>query len=570
MKHLTHETFTDKWWINFSNPLPLNVEKSIQDSYLENESFLKESVFDQQAYLLPLSQSHFGKSYDFYQDCIFRYVKTNKVAFSIVQEDKYLENWTYEKIHQCVNYHVEEWTHDQVKPGDLIAIVGPPNIRYILALFTALRFGLKICYLPTNSPFLGKKQILNYLSEIKPQFITTEDASFVMDGMQSLAINEKGSDEKDHAPLSFSYPALSDLQIALSIQQQEEFTLAPLSAHTTYLYALRDALFTFNLMGHTSWATPLSCPIRTEPCSTFMNFLSGGTKVYVADENIKKNPLILEDARIHMIGISNDLYQLWKQCAGLPKRYLKCCYKNPVEIPYQAWKPFVQTNKIEKIPQFDLFMDNALGGAVLFSKPSLETFNAFLRPALGISWYLSELNESGQESLNGFGIFEIKEQTSLGNYTATQVENQLMLTGVIYPTKQGVTFPMEQVEKSVAELSFVEDCMLHPILQTGTALSHSFVLLVFIDPAKEKISEAESSVWTHTIKEKIGEIGRGFLPDRIEYFPLMPKRNIFGIDRNWCTNQYKSGLFFKKKDFFQYRLLGELKKTIGDFVKLSK
>jgi hypothetical protein len=571
MKNLKYETFTNKWWTNLSSPLPLEVEEWFKSSYISDESFWKDDVFDLQESLLPPSQSHFGKSYDFYHDCIFRHVKTNNIAFSIVTGDKYPENWTYERIHRCVNYHVDEWAHDHLKPGDLIAIVGAPNIRFILALFTALRLGLKICYLPTNSPFLGKGQITKFLSESKPKYIATEDPSFVLNGMKSLTINEKGSDEINHTPLSFSYPESSDLQIALSVQQQEELILAPLDAHKTYLYALRDALFTFNLIEYPYWASPLSCPIRTEPCSTFMSFLSGTTRVYVADETIKKNPLVIEDARIHIMGISNDLQKLWNQGAGLPTRYLKCCYKNPVETPYQSWKPFVQLNKLEKVPQFELLMDNTLGGAILCSRPSLESFNAFLKPALGIPWYLSQLNGNGQEALTGFGIFEIKEHPGLGNYTVTQIENQLMITGVVYPTRCGVTFPIEQVEKSVAELSFVEDCMLHTISKAGTALSHSFVLLVFVDPSKEKILDADIENWkTHILKKITDSLGNGYLPDKIEFFSLMPRKNLLGIDRNWCANQYNSGLLLQKNDISQYQMLGTLKKLAQEFTSVSK
>lgn len=570
MKNLNYHKFINKWWSNISYPLSMEIEEWFKGSYLSDESFWKEDVFDQQDQFLPSSQSHFGKSYDFYYDCIYRHTKTNNVAFSIVKEDKSIENWTYKGIHHCVNYHIDEWSHDNLKPGELIAIVGPPNIRFILALFTALRVGLKICYLPTNSPFLGKKQIAKFLSETNPKYIIAEDPSYLKEGMTSLIINEKGSDEKNHEPLSFPYPASNDLQVAISLQQQEELTLVPLSVHKTYLYALRDALFTFNLFEYSYWAAPLSCPIRTEPCSTFMSFLSGTTKVYVEDEAIKKNPLLIEDVRINIIGISNDLQQLWNQSTGLPTRYLKCCYKNPIETPYQAWKPFVQLNKLEKIPQFDLVMDNTVGGTILFSRPSLEPFNAFVKPSLGTPWYLSQLNGNGEEAMTGYGIFETKDHASLGNYVATQMDNQLMLTGVVCPSKSGVTYPIEQVEESVLELSFVEDCMLHTISKAGTALSHCFVLLVFVNPSIEKISEADTRAWTYAIKEKIIEIGIGFLPDRIEFFPLMPKRNIFGVDRNWCVNQYNSGLLFKKKDFLQYGLLGQLKKTVYEFAKGSK
>ncbi|MBA2368453.1 MAG: hypothetical protein H0V82_05450 [Candidatus Protochlamydia sp.] len=565
MKNLSHENFVNKWWTNYSSPLHVDIEEWVKNSYLSDDAFWKENVFGQQEELLPPSQSEFAKSYDFYHDCIFRHVKTNNTAFSILGH-KYPEEWSYKKIHHCVNYHVEEWGHDQLKSGELIAIVGPPNIRFILALFTALRFGLKICYLPSNSPFLGNGLIQKFLAEIKPNYIVSEDPTLIIEGIQVLSINEKASDDENHAPHSFSYPADSEFQISLSLQQQEELMLVPIDAHHTYLCALRDALFTLNIVQYPYWSSPLACPVRTEPCSTFISFLSGTTKIYVADETIRKNPLAIEDERINILGISNELQLLWNQGAGLPSRYLKYYYKNPVEISYQAWKPFVQINKIEKVPQFDLMLDNAMGSAILSSRPTLDSFNAFLKPTLGTSWYLSDINSSGQEALSGYGIFDLKDQPTLGNYTATQVENQLMLTGVVYPATRGVTFPIEQLEEAVAELPFVEDCMLHTLLKTGLGLSHYFVLLVFVNPLNEEASESEKGQWTKEIRAHISSrLGNGYLPDKIDYFALLPKKNILGVDRNWCANQYNSGLLLQKREMTQYKILGALRKLIQQF-----
>lgn len=565
MQNLNHEAFINKWWLAPSSPLTLEVEEWMNGSYLGDEDFWKEAVFARQEQLLPPSQSHFGKTYNFYHDCILRHVRTNNIAFSVVQEDKYPEPWTYGKIHTCVNYNVDKWANDHLQPGDLIAIVGQPDIHFILALLTALRFGLKVCYLPTNSPFLGKGQLNHFLTEIKPKFIATEDLSFVADGMHLLKINENGFDDENHEPHSFSYQAASELQIALSLGQQEELTLVPLNSQTTYLHSLRDALFTLNLNQHPYFASPLACPIRTEPCSTFMTLLCGATRVYVSDVAIKKNPRLLEDERVNIMGISNDLQQLFSQGLGCPIRYLKYCYKNPLDTHLQTWKPFLQLNKLEKVPNFDLLVDNSCGGAILFSRPSLEPYNVLLKPALGTAWYLSQLNGSGQESLTGFGSFEIEEQPGSGNYMATKIENQLMLTGAINPSRLGVTFPIDQLEESVSALSFVEDCMLHHLPKAGSMFSRYFVLLVFVNPLKEP-STSDNEKWTQEIISKItSTLGCGYLPEKIEYFSLMPKKNILGVDRNWCAGQYSSGLLFQKQEIPQYKILGSLKKLIKEF-----
>lgn len=560
MHSLKPDVFINNWW-NSSAPLSFAIEEGVSNSYLESENFWK-SIFSLQENLLPPSQSYFGKAYNFYHDCVLRHIKRNTIAFSVVG-NKYPDNWTYEKIHTCVNYHVDKWASDELKPGDVIAIVGAPNIHFILALLTSFRFGLKISYLPTNSPLLGKGQIIKFLSLINPKFIATEDpTTFLQEGVKYLAINENGSDDENYEPRSYAYPESSEVQIALSLQQQEALALTPLDAHKAYLHALREALVTLNLTEHPYWAMPLACPIQNEPCSTLMAFLAGITKIYVEDEVITKSPRIIQDERIYLLGVSSALQQLWSQEPGVPTRYLKYFYKSPLDQEGQVLKSFLHLNRLEKVPRFDVIMDNAMGGAILFSRPTLDPYNVFLKPTLGTSWFISHINGSGQESLTGFGVYEM-EQSLDGNYFATQSENHLILTGVVEPARYGVTFPIDQLEKIVAELPFVEDCMLHPIQKAGAFFSHNFILFIFVNPLKD---EFDAEKWTEEIRRHINTtLGHGYFPDKIEYFSLVPRKNSLGLDRNWCANQYSSGLLLQKKDFSQYKLIGALKKLIQEF-----
>jgi hypothetical protein len=353
--------------------------------------------------------------------------------------------------------------------------------------------------------------------------------------------------------------------MTLSLHEQETFELVILDAHTIYLHALRDALFTLNLLQHAHWATPLSCPIRTEPFSILMSLLSGITRVYVPDEVIKKDPHVLEDERINLLGISSELQQLWTHIPAVPTRNLKCCYRNPFDMNFHSWKTFVQLNKLEKVPSFQILMDNSIGGISLFSKPTLEIYNYYLKPTLGTSWTLNHINGSGETSLNGFGIFttHLPSGPHESNFMTTQVERNLMLTGVMEPGREGITFPIIELETVVNDLPFVEACMIYPTQKTGIMFSNHFVLLVFVSPMKQAISEKDTHEWSNEIHQQIiNNIGSGFLPDQIEYFPLLPKTNILGIDRAWCVSQYNSGLLARKKDLSQYQILTILKKLV--------
>jgi hypothetical protein len=564
MQHLNTETFL-KVWFNPYTPISFDMEDWIKKSSQDVEGFWKRDLYERQQEVLPPSESSFGLSYNFYHDCILRHLKSHSIALSVVQENDYPDNWTYEKLHHCVNFHIDRWSSHNIQPKQVIAIVGTPNISLVIALLTAMRFGLTICYFPTNSPYLGKGQILKFLSEIHPQFIATDDPTFSIDGIPLLSINKKGFDEENHTPFSYAYPETCPLYLALSLQGQDSFEFNILDAESIYLQSLREGLLTFNLPQHYCWSMPLACPIRTEPFSTIMSLLCGVTRVIVSDDDIRKNPQIMQDEKIYLLGISTALQRLWSENPGLPTRSLKCCFKSPIDSHHQGWRTFAHFNKLEKIPAMDVLLDNSRGGVSLFSKPSLEP-NIFLKPTLGTTWSLAHLNGSQENNLSGFGIFNThlssdQKDQNPANYTATHIENNLMLTGCIHPCREGVTYPIEEVEECISTLSFVEACMVHPIVKTGSTFNYTFVFLVFTNPMKPEFTKEDELVWTQEIRSKISfEIGQGFLPDKIDYFPLMPKMNLLGIDRNWCTHQYTSGLLLKKKHSPQYHTLGTLKK----------
>ena len=254
MQKLNDEAFINKWWSSLSSPLSIEFGgNGFPKPILERMVFGKMLFLPGRNTCFPLLKAFLGNLMIFITIAFFAMLKQTILPFPIYQKMTTRKNWTYEKIHHCVNYQVDKWANFSPKAGQLIAIVGAPNSHFLISLLTAFRFGLKICYLPTNSPFLGRGEILKLLSEIKPQFISSEDPFFSVEGTPAVTINEKGLDEENHAPQSYAYTAAEEVQLALSVEQQEAFALVPVDAQTTYLDAMRDALFTFNLFQHPYW-----------------------------------------------------------------------------------------------------------------------------------------------------------------------------------------------------------------------------------------------------------------------------------------------------------------------------
>jgi hypothetical protein len=480
-------------------------------------------------------------------------------------------------LHHCVNFHVRKWSSYNVQPGQFIALVISPGIEFTIALLTSLRLGLVICFLPKGSPFLGNNQIAKLLSEVKPSLIVTEKGcGFNVKEATDLWVDPKGMDEEDHPPLSYRYNASTVLQITLALYRQEPRVLVPLDAHTMYLHALRDALISLNLKEHSSWSSPLSCPIREEPCSSITTFLAGAKRVFVSDEVLKDNPPILKDEKINIIALSEALQQLWTRVPGAPTRALKVCYKNPLDGSYQAWKTFVQSNKLEKVPSFQALTDNSKGGIELFSRPQPDSFEFFLKPNLGVSWSLDEADGSGTPSKNSYGVFTshlscLENSQQKNSLTLSYVNQSLILAGAVNSSKGGVTFPTNELEKTVNGLFFVEVCMLHSIPKAGQLANNNFILLVFVNPTMKSISTEDKKSWDLEIRKQIiDHLGSGFLPDQVEYYPLLPKMRPLGVDRNWCIQHYHEGLFTQKMQLSQYQILHHLKKLSIGSKKISE
>lgn len=563
--------FINLWWAKTPSSVPGSTLDWMDRSYLEPPFFWAELfAYQESVTSLPLHSS-FEDQYDFYHDCVVRHIESKRAVLKVFKKDSEVESWTYEELHRCVNYQIKKWKDYSLLPGQLVAIVAPPGFYFLIALFTTLRLGLQFCYFPTESPSLAKKEIVRIIETIKPNLLVTtlEDDTFISYKSPIILLNEIRQDEQNYHPTSYFYPAKELLQKSLSTYTQNTDSLLSLDVNTTYLHALRDGLIALNLKPGMSYVSPLSCPIQTKPCTIFMTLILGATLVEVSDDTIRDSPTLLKDKKIDIIGISEPLEQLWSKEGGLPTTQLKCCYKNPLTSNSQRWKSFIEQNKMEKIPTYNLIIDNSRGGITLFSKPCIDNLDFFIRPSLGTPWSLTQINGRDDPSLNGFGVFHLhlscrKPNTKENNLILAQIGTEWIISGTIVPCRDGNTFPIKKVEEVVSAIPFVKGCMIYTLPQTGRVASHQFLLLLFINPMK--IDQEQDSLTKEIVFQIENNIGSAFLPSRIEYYPLYPKMEDGAIDRNWCSSQYAEGLLSRKKNMQVYQILGTLKMLVGEKV----
>jgi len=154
------------------------------------------------------------------------------------------------------------------------------------------------------------------------------------------------------------------------------------------------------------------------------------------------------------------------------------------------------------------------------------------------------------------------EQNSVfsSNFIVSKHEKSFIVSHTINPCKNGMTFPLEEIEDKINTLDFVEQCMIHPLTKIGNIGSEEFILLVFTNPF-QNIQITKKEEWTQKIQEHIStHFGKAYAVDFIKYYPLLPKLSAGKIDRDWCIHQFNQGLLSRKKRIPIYQTLSCLKK----------
>ncbi len=538
-------------WANPSSPFLLKDEEWIERSYRDPTPFWASLIALQQTIAPTHIRSQLHQHYDFYHDAVLRHIESN-TAFAIVEEGGFTTPWTYKKLHRLVNFQTKQWTKYSLKSGQIVLINLPVGPHFIVALLTALRLGLTLCYLPPNTSFLPPPHILSLIDEIKPDLIVSNVQT--TESYPHYKIEELLEDENNHLPHSHSYPASQIMQLSVALLRTQPYVIAPLDAQTCYLHSLRDGLLTLNLKPGVTFCAPLTSPLQSEPCTTLSTLLSGATTLHVTDQTLQKDPLLLKEEKIDILGISPQLRELWSIAPSLTSKHLKGFFIPLSTSRSHHWSPFIQLQRLEQTPSFQILVDNSIGGIALFSKPTLNLANIYVKPSLGTPWSLKNLDPNRDDSVSGFGRFyptlSSKENSQHDyNLLLSHIEQSCLVSSTLKPCLDGVTIPIDNIENAVSQLPFVQSCLLHHTAKMGSIFSDSLVFLIFVDPLKNDLVDKMRLKWSQDINHQISQlVGSHFIPHSIEFYALSPHEKDSSIDREWCADQYQRGLLSMKRE----------------------
>lgn len=88
------------------------------------------------------------------------------------------------------------------------------------------------------------------------------------------------------------------------------------------------------------------------------------------------------------------------------------------------------------------------------------------------------------------------------NFVLSQIEKECLISSILEPAQESVTVSLAKIEEAVSQFPFVYSCMLYHAPKIGSPLSHQLILLVFIDPLQNDLSETLTQQWTDASSSK--------------------------------------------------------------------
>ena len=537
----------------------------LEESYRNPVAFWQSLKASQNIFFPLAGKSIPLKQYDFFHDCITRHLRLSAPAFRWHDSILGWQEMSYSQLGETAERQAAIWREMGVRPGQLLCIIYPLGVKYGVSLLAALKIGLTLSFLPPQGAGLLQRR----LEVLNPDYIITDEiySSFFLNWRDRL-LPEDGSAEKTAVPeRSYTYPS-GDV-IALCFDPVSETPLIPreLTSDAAYLCPLRDGMIALGLRPGQVIAAPGFHFFEAYPALVLAALLNGCTYLHLVPDDIAENPHLLTMEPIRAIGICSQVRDILLQKPVEVGKLWSYWFKNPAEsADLDQWQSFIRILKLEEVLPGNLKWETALGGSSLFSLRRKGQAHLNVLPSAGIPWCLTDLSGSGLDVMGDSGLFsmtmmgEKEEKKTIRPSILSKNGKEWLFVGSQLSGRAGRYYPRIQILESIQGLPLCSSCSIVEIPIAGTAGNPLFVLLIFTG-GKSDVDEAHIS---KEIRKKIeNEMGREFLPDRIQFFPLFPRCDPDGtIDHEWCQRQYILGSLSRKSRDELYQCLARLRQGI--------
>lgn len=492
--------------------------------------------------------------YDFYHDVLVRQKDQSSSAFIWYERERW-HNWSYAELDRAVNGLAATWENVGVQPGETLVILYVQGPQWLMALLAGLRLGLVITLLPPQGDAFVARRLIN----TDPQWLA-------MDQLYKHQVDEIWFEKvlpntlSSVLPIRRSYEYLgTDIVIRCFDPTSVTPDVAyPVNADTLYLNAIRDGIFALGIESGYRFTAPGWHELESQPALMLAVLLCGGTWVHINFADLEKQPERLMEQSIDVMGVSvslRDLFQINPINFEKPPRYW---FRHPAEsIDFSLWQRFIEDLYLQNSYSGNVILSAAKGGSILFSPRRKGTSHHTVFPSAGLCWQLGVVDDPIQPNVDGWGCMAIGEKVedeiiwTSTPYIFSPYLKEWIYLGQYPRCRAGRTYPEQEVLDLLKDkIDYIALVKTH--MHGGNA-NEKYVLLVF--------SPKPDTLAIH--KCIVNAVGNEFLPDRIEWFSLLPKRDEEGgADQTWCQFHYLTGELYRRQRSDIYCCLSELKQIV--------
>jgi hypothetical protein len=538
----------------------------LEESYRNPEPFwlgLKRA----QDSLFPLpGKSTVFERYDFYHDIVIRNQRNGAPAFRWYDSVLGWQEIFYSELGTLANRKAAAWGRSGVQPGQKLCIVCPLGVNYVVCLMAALKMGLIISCLPPQ----GRTFLQNRLEVLAPDHIFTDEmyVSLLPAWRDQMLLETESAGTRNTDPeRSYSYPSGSVVGLCFDPSSQATQVPRELISDSAYLWPMRDGLIALGMRPGHGVAAPGFHFLETQPVLLLACLLNGGTYLNLELDDIVADPQLLNVYPTKVMGVSRELRNILMENSVTLTTPWYYWFRNPAEaLDIDLWQSFIETLGLQKVYSGNVKIDAARGGCSLFSARRQGQANVQVLPAAGVQWALGDPAGGDSEAVTDFGLFSpVSLGSGNGEKTATaslvaKSRREWLFVGSGVSGRAGRTYPQAEVLAVIQNLPY---CSLSSIVEVPSLEAGSdsaFVLLVFVGG---NTAVGEEGIITEILQAIEREMGKEFIPDRIQFFPLYPRGVADGkLDHDWCQRQYLSGGLFRKSREEIYRTLTQLREFV--------
>ncbi len=539
----------------------------LEESYRTPEVFWQALRHTQDAFFpLPGKSIPFEK-YDFYHDIVIRNQQNTDPAFRWYDSVLGWQEISYSQLGASANRKAAAWTRLGLQAGQKLCIVYPLGLSYVVSLLAALKIGLTVSFLPPG----GKRFLQRRLESLAPDHIVTDEMYFSLLpawGDHIVPQGESAEETDTDSEHSHTYPSGDVVALLFDPCSQEPHVPMELTSDAAYLCPVRDGIIALGLRPGHIVAAPGFHFLETQPGLILACLVNGGTYLHLEPEDITRDPELLTAHPIRVMGVTS---QVRDTLLEKPVKFEKPWYywfRNPAESPdMEQWQLFIETLGLEEVFSGNVKYDVALGGCSLFSIRRKGQAHFHVLPSAGVPWALTDPAGGDFEALAEYGVFcPVAPGKEEGEYTAgtsilAKSRRQWLFLGSRVSGRAGRNYPWTEILEAIESLHYCSCCSIVKIPPFGPSGDPAFALLVFTG-GKEGVGKAAVTKEIFNAIER--EMGNEFFPDRIQFFPLYPRRDSDGIvDHDWCRDQYLTGALFRKSREETYWCLSQLRQYLS-------